>query len=244
MSSLTSTNNQQPNGLWMVIAPFIAPPIAASVAIIPTFRDLAAKSDLQKGQPIRPRSLLEGIKGGVQATPTIGALVGTQMVIQNVLEKYLVGESNSKNLSSMLTSSAIVGILSSPVVAIFNGRTLEWSARRSLGQFTPRQALVISLQETAFVGGLSAADKLSAAMKEKFGNNKVVDYTGAFIAGAAGSLAGHPANTALTRWQSKMSVESLRQLMWGAGRKAWAIGCFSVIYKLGKETLNPDKACK
>jgi len=221
------------------IIPYIVPPVAASAAIIPVFRDFTAKSAQQLGQPIPNMPLREGMKAGLKASPTVGAIVGSQMVIQGVVEEALVGKSGKTSLSSTLASSAIVGAASAPFLAVFNGQTMGWGVRESLRKLSPRQCLAIATQETAFVGGLSAADQLAVKMREKFGNNKVVDYTAAFIAGAAGSLAGHPANTALTRWQNGMTVDSLSQSMWGVGRKARAVGGFSVLYKLGKEILTP-----
>jgi hypothetical protein len=238
ISTSSAPNRQTPNEFWTVMAPYIGPPVAASAAIIPVFRDMVAKSAQQKGEAIPSMTLIESLKGGLKAAPTIGTVVGTQMVIQSLVEKALIGESKTENLSSTLVSSAIVGITSAPVLAIFNGQTIGLSVRESFRNFSLKQGLAISIQETAFVGGLSAADKLAAIMKRRFGNNKAVDYTAAFIAGATGSLAGHPANTALTRWQSGLPLDSFRQSMWGAARKARAVGCFSVVYKFGKEILN------
>jgi hypothetical protein len=231
-------NQQSSKGAWPTVAPYVVPPVAAAAAIIPVFRDMVAKSAQQKGQAVPVMTLMESIKGGVKATPTVGAIVGTQIVLQNLVEKVLSGQSNTGSLSSTLASSAIVGIASAPVLAVFNGQTMGWTVRESLRKFSARQGLAIAVQETAFVGGLSVADHLAVTMRKEFGNNKAVDYTAAFIAGAAGSLAGHPANTALTRWQSGMTVDSARQLMWGSLCKARAVGVFSVVYKLGKEVLN------
>lgn len=239
MTSLPSTGlNDHPKGPWFYMSPYVVPPLAASAAIVPVFRDMVFKSAQQKGNPVPNMSFLTGFKEGIKAAPTVGAIVGTQLIIQRAIEKVLSGESNTKSMSSALASSAIVGIVSAPVLAVFNGQTMGWTVRESLRKFTVMQGMAIAVQETAFVGGLSVADQLAVMMREVFGNNKVVDYTAAFSAGAAGSLAGHPANTALTRWQSGLAVDSFPQLMWGARRKAWAVGIFSVVYKLGKETLN------
>lgn len=239
LSSVGSQNEPQPSrGVWSSLAPYIVPPLAASTAIVPVFRDLIAKSAQQKGKPVQPITVLKGLKEGLKAAPTVGAIVGTQMVLQGVVERALTGDANKESLPSKLVSSAIVGIASAPVLAVFNGQTMGWGVLESLRKFSVKQGLAISIQETAFIGGISAADRLAAAMKRKFGDNKAVEYTAAFTAGALGSLAGHPANTALTRWQSSMRVESFHQLMWGAARKARAIGLFSVFYKFGKETLN------
>lgn len=235
----TSASSEPPKGVWLTVGPYVVPPIAASAAIVPVFRDMIAKSALQKGQPVPSMTILMSVKEGIKAAPIVGAIVGTQMIVQNFVEKALSKESNEGSLSSALVSSAVVGATSAPVLAVFNGQTMGWTIRESLRKFSARQGMTIAIQETAFVGGLSVADRLAVAMRKTFGHNKAVDYTAAFVAGAAGSLAGHPANTALTRWQSGMTVDSVSQLMWGSARKARAVGAFSVIYKLGKEVLNP-----
>lgn len=224
-------------GYWHTLAPYLVPPIAAGGAIVLPFRDFIAKSALQKGQPVPKMTVQKGLKAGLGAAPTIGVIVGAQMVAQNIVEKFLAGDSKEESMSLKLASSAIVGTVSAPILAVFNGRTMGWKTMESLRKFSAKQALAIALQETAFVGGLSAADQLAALMKEKLGDNKAVEYTAAFTAGALGSLAGHPGNTALTRWQSGMTITP-RQWMWGSLRKARAVGVFAVIYKLGKETLN------
>ncbi len=239
MSSTSSavSNGQPSKGPWVYMAPYLAPPIAASAAIVLVFRDMIAKSAQQKGLAVPIMSFEAGVKEGIKAAPTVGAIVGTQMVVQSAVEKMLSGGEDRKSLSTTLTSSAIVGSASAPVLAVFNGQTMGWTVRESLRRFSPRQAMAIAVQETAFVGGLSVADQVATAMKNRFGDSKVVDYTAAFVTAAAGSLAGHPANTALTRWQSGMSVDSCRSLMWGALRKARAVGAFSVLYQIGKSVL-------
>lgn len=220
------------------IAPYALPPIAASIAIVPVFRDMIVKSAQQKGMPIPSMPIRISLKEGIKAAPTVGTIVGVQMISQRILEKALLKESDSKNFSSTLISSAIVGTASAPILAIFNGQTMGWTIKQTLRKFSAKQGLAIAIQETAFVGGLSIADQLAAILNKKFGNSKAIDYTASFIAGAAGSLAGHPANTALTRWQSGLTINNPRQLMWGSMRKARAVGIFSMIYKAGKETLN------
>jgi hypothetical protein len=239
MSSVIQ-DGPSPKGCWSLLAPYAAQPVAASFAIVPAFRDLVRKSAEQRGEPVPKLTAAEWLKGGFKMAPTVGATVGSQMLLQMFLEKVIAGESNKDELTSKFASSAVVGILSSPFLAVINGQSMGWSVMKSLRLFSVRQGLAISVQETAFVGGLSAADHLSGLMKEKFGDNKGIVYFAAFTSGALGSLAGHPANTALTRWQSDMPVENMRQLMWGASKKARAIGTFAVFYKFGKESLNPS----
>ncbi len=238
MSIPSISDKQTRENLWSMTAPYVIPPVAASVAIIFAFKDMVAKSALQKGLPLPTMTILESFKQGLKAAPTVGVIVGTQMILQGIIAKSLTGETKDENLFTTLASSAIIGISSAPILAVFNGQTMGLSVKKTLQNFTVKQGMAISTQETAFVAGLSLADKLAEVMRRKFGNNKAIDYMAAYIAGVIGSLVGHPANTALTRWQSGMQVESLQQSMWGAARKARAVGTFSVVYKLGKETLN------
>jgi hypothetical protein len=194
------------------------------------------KSAQQRGE-VPSTTFREGFKKGMGAAPTVGLLIGMQDMLQRVVEKKLQGEEAQPTLLTKLASSALVGIASSPVVAVFNGQTLKGGGViESLRKFTAWQCMAISIQEAAFVAGLSAADLVAAPLKERFGDSKSVEYAATFTSGAFGSLAGHPANTALTRWQSGLRVESVSQLMWGSMRKARTIGVFSVLYKLGKET--------
>lgn len=236
MSSSTSGPGDRPSqGLWNSMVSYFTPPVAAGVAIVPAYRDFAAKSDLQRGMQVTPLSYRNWFKGGVEAARPVGVLVGAQMVVQPVVERALNGESNHSGVWSTFASSGIVGGLSSPFVAVFNGNTMGWDWKKSLRNFTPKQAAVITVQETAFVGGLSAADKVSSFMRGIFGDNKAVDYASTFTAGALGSLAGHPANTALTRAQSGLPFDA-RQCMSGGATKARGVGVFAVCYKLMKET--------
>lgn len=236
--SLTSSGSNDSffKNLWADAAPYLELPLSASIATVPMFFGMVAKSALQKGLPIPSATLIEKTKMGIKAAPTVGAIVGLQMVVQGAVEKRLFGE--SKSLSSTLASSAIVGAASAPFLAVFNGQTMGWGLLESLRNFSAKQGVAIALQETAFVGGLSVADSLAGPMREKFGDHKAIDYTAAFISGSLGSLAGHPANTALTRWQSGMKIDSVGQLMWGSMRKARAVGLFSIVYKCSKEFLN------
>jgi hypothetical protein len=234
----TSPVTQKEQGPWATLKPNLVPPVAAAGAIVLPFRDFIIKSALQKGEPAPNVSFQQGIKAGLGAAPTVGMIVGSQMVVQNMVEKAIAGDSKKESLSLKLLSSAIVGTVSAPILAVFNGKTMGWSMIESLRKFSAKQGLAIALQETAFVGGLAVADQLAGAMKEKLGDNKAVEYGAAYTAGALGSLAGHPGNTALTRWQNGMPL-SLRNCMWGALTKARGVGLFAVLYKLGKETLNP-----
>lgn len=219
---------------WSDMAPYVTPPVAAGMSIVPVFGDMIAKSAQQLNKPVPKLSIVSALKEGCRVAPTVGAIVGTQMVLQQQIERQL-NEGGEGDLKTKLVSSATVGALSSPVLAVFNGQSLGWGVLQSIRRFTPKQAGAITAQETAFVLGLSAADEVASVMKSHFGEHRAVDDGAAFISGAMGSLAGHPANTALTRWQQGLAVDSFRQSMWGAMRKARCVGCFALLYKWGKE---------
>ena len=240
MSSIAPIGQNPPlkQGLWQSIAPNTTPILAASAAIIPVFRELVAKSALQQGLPLPRIKIAEGLKMGALAAPNLGLIIGVQMTIQKRIETALAKQLNISGLPLTLASSAVVGFISSPILAVFNGTTMGWSVKRTLRKFTPKQGLAIMAQETAFIGGLNAADLLAKRMKPIVGDNKLVDYAAAFSAGLISSLAAHPANTAVTRLQNDLKVHP-HQLMWGASRRAPAMGLFSVLYKAGNEFLNP-----
>lgn len=229
-----SNNQNEPSSrsVWPPFVLYMGPPLAAAGAIAPAYRHLKAKSELQKGLiPVR-LTFWKGCGEGIQKLSlSVGFIVGTQMLLQGFVEKAFTENNKRGGWMSMLGSSAVVGILSAPFLAVFNGQTMGWGVRESLRKFTVRQGLAISSQETAFVGGVSAADRLAVVMKSHLGDNKAVEFFAAYLAGGFGSLVGHPANTALTRWQCGLQVAGFRQAMWGALRKAHAIGLFSVFYK-------------
>jgi hypothetical protein len=220
----------------MSISDYVVPPIAAAFSIMPAFRDLMIKSGQQKGEKKPQVTYLDAFKEGRKVAPTVGTIIGIQVITQQWIQEKMFGK-GADDIAANAVSSGIVGLISSPFIAIFNGRTMGFDRRTSLKRLDPAQTLAIITQETCFVGGMSVAGRVSSVMKRKFGDNKVVDYSSAYIAGAAGSLAGHPANTAFTRWQSGMKVENFRQLWWGAARRTHAIGIFATAYKFGKENL-------
>jgi hypothetical protein len=236
MSGCSSPTNNDSS--LSFLAPYMIPPVASSLAILPAFHDLVAKSALQKGETIPLRNFRNSFAGALKASPTVGAIVGTQMIFQKFIEKQLISNNESPTLQSSVVSSLFVGMASAPILAVFNGQTMGWSVKESLRKFSLKQSFAISLQETAFVASLSVVDHVTDKVKKQYANLKGVEYAVAFCTGALGSLAGHPANTALTRWQNGMKIENITQLMAGGVRKARAIGIFSFFYKMTKESLS------
>ncbi len=164
----SSAPNLPPSkGIWPSVAPYVVLPFAASAAIIPVFRDMVAKSAQQAGKLFPYMTFIKGIKEGTKAAPTVGAIVGTQMVIQNIVESALVGDSHKLSLYSTIISSGIVGTVSAPILAIFNGQTMRRGVWESLCKFSPKQGMAIAVPETAFVIGLSTADQVYNRDEEK-----------------------------------------------------------------------------
>lgn len=235
---MSSSSSLQSIDFKSLTIQYFIPLCLVSVAIIPVFRDMMVKSFLQKEEKVPKITIYEGIKSGCRAAPTVGLIVGTQMFIQEILEKKLDGgETNKNSFTLLLASSVIVGGISAPILAVFNGQTMGVSVKDSIRKFSLKQACTITLQETAFVAGLSAGNQCTTLLNRFYGEKKANEYLAAFIAGATGSLVGHPANTALTRWQSGLQVDS-SHAMKGSLRKARAVGLFSVLYKMGKEAFN------
>lgn len=241
-----SSPNQVPSsgrpadGLWQTWGSYIAQPVAAAASIANplVFRDLMAKSDQQRGLPIKNHSYRTIVCEGIKSTPSVGCLVGGQMLFQGYIEKK-VCKGEEPGFVEKLESSAITGAVSSPIVAVFNGKTMGQSLGETMRKFTPKQAGIITAQETAFVVGISASDTIAEPIKQVLGDNNLVKYGVAYVSGAAGSFAGHWANTILTRMQKGLPVENFSQCWWGVARKTRALGLFAVGYKFVSEQLSP-----
>lgn len=214
------------------VSSYVGMSAIAAASIIPVFPDFLAKSALQNGNSVPKTSWLQGMRVGLKASPSVGGLVGAQMFLHKSIA------SEEPNIIELFRNAVIVGAISSPITAGFNIKGMGGSFWAAFFKITPKQLSVITVQETAFVGGITGADHLFSLVKPSVGDNKIAEYFSTFIAGAAGSLAGHPANTALTRWQNGKTLDSFAQSWWGAIRKARAIGLFSILYKFGKKKIN------
>jgi hypothetical protein len=240
ISRSADTNEQPSQKIWDQFSPYVNPPIAAMIAIVPSYYGFVAKSFQQIGEKIPHMSVMEAVKGSFKAAPSIGVTVGTQMVVQSLVEKAIMMRSDKKDqkpsFETMLVSSMIVGGVSALPLAVFNGQTMGQTVRQSLKAFSTKQAIAIIARETSFLFSLRVSAPLSAYMKGSCGENKAVDYVSAFASGAIGSIVGHPFDTALTLWQKSMEV-NFHQLMRGSPMKALAVGGFSVFYRAANELL-------
>lgn len=222
-------------------APYVIPPVAAGASIIPLFSGFMVKSAQQQYKPMPRVSFIEGLAAGFRAAPTIGSIIGAQLIIQDLVEKRMFTppqQGELPTLSSMVRSSAIVGALSAPGLAIFNGQSMGKSAIQSLRGLSLLQIAAIVSRETTFLLSMRISDPASDYMKERFGDSPAVVYGSAFASGAFGSFISQPADTALTCWQNGMRVTNLSHAMRGGPVKALTVGTFAVLYKFTKETFS------
>lgn len=220
---------------------FLLTGAAASAAIVFPYRDLVAKSYQQRGLSVPKMTLLEGVKAGCKAAPTVGGIVAAQLLLSHLADQKwrkwgLVKDPDKFSVLTTFVTPALVGLVTAGPLAVFNGYTNGMTPKASLKQLKGRVGLMlcgaIALQETAFVAGIKANEQMN-----KLGDNPLVVYGATFACGGIGSLAGHPFNTAITRWQKNLNV-SPRYWYLGAARKTFAIGCFALILKLEMDAIN------
>jgi hypothetical protein len=223
-----------PNG-WSSYVPYAIPPLAASAAIVPVFYGFEAKSALQLGNSYPRMTPHYALRSGLKASPTIGAIVGTQMIVQKGIEEKLSQDGN-RGFYTMLASSMLVGTVSAPLLAIFNGQTMGRSPMDSLQGLSLKQSGAIIARETSFLFSVRVSEPVSKSMKEMGGDHPLIEHGAAFLTGMIGSVCGHPADTALTLWQNGRNM-AVSQSMRGAIPKALACGGFTAIYRWINQTM-------
>lgn len=245
--SLPSTHSKPSTTHWASVASYCASPFAASLSVVPVFHGFRIKTIKQMGNPNSNICFKESIKGGIKAAPTIGITVGTQMAVQNKIESILASQNLGRDkkpagFTSTLISSTIVGTISAPALAVFNGQTMNRTALQSIKALSRWQVGAIIVRETSFVFFLRYNDRMAKEMKIRLGDNKKVEYGAAFMSGVCGSLIGHPADTALTLWQKDIKIKKLTYLGRGASVKAITLGFFNAHYKFLKDVLDTQIA--
>ncbi|NGX63283.1 MAG: hypothetical protein KR126chlam6_00691 [Candidatus Anoxychlamydiales bacterium] len=238
------------------LAPYTSKPVSAGLAITFTVYGFIAKTALQLGKK-RPKitfkttdikagaaktiSAKQLLAEGVKAAPKIGAAVGAQMLsqewVENKVNSLINSSEKGKNIISIATSSAIVGAISSPFLAAFNGQTMGYSFLKSMRMLSAKQVGVIGVRETNFIFSLRASKPLGEKMKQ-YNDTKATENVASFIAGYLGSIAGHIPDTALTLFQKSRKITSLSQLMRGANTRAVAVGIFTIIYNNSNDLLD------
>lgn len=238
-NTIVSNEKSPMNVIWDKVRPYIINTASASIAIIPAFYGFQVKSDQQLGKPSPKPSYEKTFLGGVKAAPTIGIIINTQMFAQETIENLLFNKEKQGNAGffPMFVSSVFVGALSAHPLAAFNAQTSGKSPLEAVKQLSLKETGAITVREGGFLLSFKINEYIGKQMKNTFGDNQATEYGATFISGAMGSLCGHPADTALTRWQNRMPV-SPKVLVKGALPKAGAVGIFAVCYKGMKNILD------
>lgn len=155
----------------------------------------------------------------------MGLAIYVQLLAEKSLEGHLSHEISPKNIG---ISSVVVGGISAPFWAIFNGQTLGWSVERSLREFSSRQGVAIIVREAIFLASLRLSTPLNDTLKVSLGDSQTLFLSSCFISAMAGSFLSHPADTVFTLSQKKHKIRA-SQLMKGSQITALAIGVFAVL---------------
>ncbi len=204
---------------------YIAPTIAAGLATIPTYFPLETKTALQLGRVPARFSLKRSVIEGIKAAPTMGGLIGAQIITQGSLEKTL---NEVPKVQDIAISSIVVGGASIPFCAILNGQTMGWCPKKSLKKLTHQQACAIVIREAIFLFSLKISTPLNQSIKEFAGPSKEIEYATIFSTMAIGSVLSHPADSFFTQSQAGEAIR-VKHLMKGSLRTAAALGVFGIL---------------
>jgi len=228
------------NTIRSVMEEFAPPIFAGGAAIIPTFWGQIKASEKQLGIKPERLTVIKGLSRGVKAAPVVGVIVGTQMVAHKFFSKYLFG--GKKDFWTNFAASALVGGISAPLLAIFNGYTMGQDIQTTLRKFSGKQIVALATQESSFVASLGA----SGIVSEAIGRGTIAEIAGAFTSGGIGSVIGHPANTVCTLLQKdkdivqdpflrrtfyRRVVATTEVLFKGVAYRGLAVAAFNALYQ-------------
>jgi hypothetical protein len=220
------------------ISPYIHHPIAAALAIIPLAKGLIRKSELQLGAPKQNLPFHKVVITGLKIAPIVGITVGSQMILEDILKKRTTNPSEEKNLFSNLKISAVVGLATSPLIAIFNAQSMNLSLKNALKTLSIRQISFIAFQESSFVAGMSCGDFFPSFQIESKVLEKTEKVFKLFLSSFIGAFFGHIPNTILTRSQNGLETTKPSIFLKGSFTRSFTIGSFSVLYHLIKNHLS------
>lgn len=142
-----SISNTSPIG-GNSLPPCTIPPLAAAVSIVPVFYAFVVKSAQQTGMPIPKMTVSQAFKVGIKAALPSGGTVGAQMLLQNKINKKCQKYFGEKSIASTLVSSMAVGVISAPILAIFNGQTMGYTFMQSMQKLSAKQVCAITARES------------------------------------------------------------------------------------------------
>jgi len=221
-------------------APFIIAPVAASISIVPVFYGYMAKTAKQLGKPCPSVSSPEFRINLVKAIPTFGAVVGVQLAAHTIVQNILFSNKEA-SLSSLMTSSMIVGAVAAPPLALFNGQSANLNVKKSIQGLSVIKVLTLAARQTSFLMGMTVGDHLSRRVKLAAGDSRVAHLSCVFFSGALGSILGHPADTLVTLWQNGQKVNKFSDVWRGGLYRSMAVGSYAVIYNVLYEYLISTK---
>lgn len=213
-----------PGASWSDYAPYLMPPVAAGAAIVPPFYGLVVKSAQQLKKPVPQMSARAVFWEGCKAAPLLSAQVGVQLGLENGFKRAF-GKKES-NFAFMVASAVLIAVVSAPLLAAFNGRTMGLSWTESI---TRRVVVGISARDCSFLISLRISEPVTKTLKQYGGDNTFVECASEFLSGAIGAVVNHPVDTAVTRWQKKLEFVP-REMMRGVVARAGSIGGFTLLY--------------
>lgn len=203
---------------------------AAGCAMVPTYYGYAIKTAQQIGKPLPPITFETTLRGGFRTAPNIAFTVATQMTVQDIFQKIFSKKTADPSIPVILGSSGISGIVCSPLLAGFNGQTMNKPFFESVKSTTLKQTIAISFREASFIASVKVNEPLQLISKRKWGDQKWLAYATAFVSGSLGSIVSHPADTLLTLLQTEKPIQ-ISHLMKGHWARTLATGFYVIIFE-------------
>lgn len=211
---------------------------AVTLAYAPTNHLFEIKAAQQNKEPW-PRFNRSALIRTLETSPIAGVVVTAQVITQQRIEDEL--KRRGAGYGSELSSSAFTGVASAPGYMFLNARVARLPLKEYMQQSTPtslaKEAIAISLRETAFVGSLALSQPLGRQAKEACPYPGVEEIT-QFSTAALGSLAGHPFDTYLTCSQKKVPIETLSGFFRGGTARSLATGAFATLLSKTRREIN------
>lgn len=231
---MNSVSNQEGNS-WEKVFPFVKP-FTAGMAIAPSYKDLVKKSFEQMEKTMPRMTCLGGLKEGlVKGMPLVTVTVGLQLVandwVKSQLMKWQKDQQEKPNLSTSFFSAMAVGGVVAYPLTVLNSLTSGESWKKSLKFPSGKVFGAMVGRETSFLLSEAIAEFVNKPIKMVGGDNLVTKYTSTFVGGVIGSIVGHGADTAVTRWRKGQDV-IFKHLTLGMRARAMGIGKFYVFYTL------------
>lgn len=217
---------------------FLIPPIAASISIPLVFYGFILKSSRQL-EGVRPRLTFRKISVmSLKTSPLIGLMLGTQIIVQRLAENFLLGTGvQSEQLDKLrfhsIGTSLASAIITTPLLAVFNGYTFGEKAWDTLKKLHRKQIAIISLRETSIIFSIRLIEPIN-----QWTSNNTLKYLTIFATSFFASIISHPADTLLTFWQQKRITKLFSPtIMRGCLSRSTATGVFVSLYYFNESTL-------